>query len=61
MRLNRAQEIFNSLGVIEVLHHDSPIWIEQIKDEVAMIRYLNTEERIQVPVGELREPNNYAQ
>lgn len=57
MRLNRALEIFNSLGVIEVLHHDSPIWIEQIKDEVAEIRYLETEARIQVPLGELREPD----
>ncbi len=57
MRLNRAQEIFHSLGVIEVLHHDSPIWIERIKGEVAEIRYLDTEERIQVPVGELHESN----
>ena len=58
MRLNRAQEIFHSLGVIEVLHQDSPIWIEQIKDEIAEIRYLDTEERVLVPVGELREPTN---
>lgn len=58
MRLKRAQEIFKSLGVIEVLHQDSPIWIEQIKDEVAKIRYLETEEQRPVPVEELREPTN---
>lgn len=58
MRLNRAREIFNSLGIIEVLHQDSPIWIEQIKDEVAEIRYLDTEKRRQVPVAELREPTD---
>jgi len=52
---NRALEIFNSLGVIEVLHQGSPIWIEQINDQKAEIRYLNTEQRAQVSVGELIE------
>jgi small acid-soluble spore protein H (minor) len=52
---NRALEIFNSLGVIEVLHRGSPVWIEQVNNNSAEIQYLSTQQRAHVPVEELIE------
>ncbi|NLU49181.1 MAG: small, acid-soluble spore protein, H family [Syntrophomonadaceae bacterium] len=55
MQTERAREIVDSLGVIEVLHQGSPIWIEQLDGEFAEIRYLETGRRTRVPVHELVE------
>lgn len=51
----RAQEIVESLGVIEVLHKSAPVWIEQLDGQQADVRYLETNRRAQVPVIELVE------
>ncbi|MGI5927001.1 MAG: small, acid-soluble spore protein, H family [Thermacetogeniaceae bacterium] len=51
----KAQQIVESLGVIEVLHNGAPVWIENLEGEEAEVRYLETGEIIQVPVSELVE------
>jgi len=52
----RAREIIHSLGVIEVLHQGSPVWIEGLDDNMAEVKYLDSEKRTMVPVTELAEP-----
>lgn len=45
-----------SLGIIEVLHNGSAVWIESIKDNsTAEVRYLNTDKMAEVPIGSLVE------
>lgn len=51
----KAQQIVESLGVIEVLHNGSPVWIENLDGGEAEVRYLETGEIVQVPVSELVE------
>jgi len=51
----KAQQIVESLGVVEVLHNGTPVWIENLEGENAEVRYLETGEVIQVPVSELVE------
>ena len=55
MNTERAQEIFDSLGVIEVLHHGAPVWIEEVANDLATVKNLDTQERIRVPVADLAE------
>lgn len=51
----RAQEIIDSLGVIEVRYHGSPVWMEQVVEDRVQIQNLNTLKRYQVQVGDLVE------
>jgi len=55
MNINRAVEIFNSLGVIEVCHKGSPIWIEKINDDRIQVQNLDTNQRFEVSVYDLVE------
>jgi H-type small acid-soluble spore protein len=52
---HRAKEIVNSLGVIEVLHRDAPVWIERIDRDRVEVQYLGTGDRAEVSVYELVE------
>ena len=61
MDSERAQEIFDSLGVIEVLHRGAPVWIEAVANDQARIKYLDSQERTRVPVAELVENETGAQ
>lgn len=51
----QAQQIVESLGVVEVLYNGAPVWIENVDGEDAEVRYLETGDIIQVPVNELVE------
>ncbi len=51
----RAQEIIDSLGVIEVLLRGRPVWIEGLDGELARVRFLDDSHNLKVPVGELQE------
>lgn len=51
----RAREIINSLGVIEVLYQERPVWIEDLDGSRAQVRYLDARGSFEVPVGELQE------
>lgn len=51
----KAQQIVESLGVVEVLYNGAPVWIENLDGEDAEVRYLETGDVIQVPVTKLVE------
>ena len=55
MDSRRAKEIFDSLGVIEVLHRGAAVWIENVDDRFADIKYLTNNSKSRVPVSELVE------
>ncbi len=55
MDVKRAHDIFNSLGVIEVLYQGEPIWIEDIYGDQAKIELLHQRKRTEVPVQDLME------
>jgi small acid-soluble spore protein H (minor) len=56
MNSQRAKEIIDSLGVIEVTHKEQPVWIEKIKNEtMAEVSLLATHEHTAVPLDELEE------
>jgi len=56
MELRRLQEIVNSPAAVQVLHNLSPVWIESVDDQSAVVRYLETGKVQKVPVAELSEP-----
>lgn len=57
MNLKRAEEIANSLGVINVTYKTDPVWIENIiKDsQTAMIKDLKTNKVMEVSISDLKE------
>lgn len=58
MDIGRAKQIIESQGVIAVNYHNSPVWIEQLKDnENAEVTTLDTNQRIEVSIDELDEAN----
>lgn len=54
----RARQIVDSLGVIEVLYKGCPVWIENIKENTAEISYIDTKNKAEVQVEELIEPKS---
>lgn len=57
MRLEEAEEIYNSRGVINVTYKNNPVWIEDIQREsqTAHVKDLQTDELKEVPILELKE------
>ncbi|HQA50197.1 MAG TPA: H-type small acid-soluble spore protein [Syntrophomonadaceae bacterium] len=55
MLVDRAREIMESKGVIEVLYQGHPVWIEQIEQDSAHIRLLDNSHRLSVPINMLTE------
>ncbi|KUG02471.1 hypothetical protein ASZ90_020103 [hydrocarbon metagenome] len=55
MDKKRAKEIMDSLGVIEVTHRNSPVWIENLDGDMANIEYLNRSGKARVPLADLYE------
>ena len=55
MNRRRAQEIIESHGVIEVLHQKRPVWIEEVYDSTARIKYLDNEKSKMVRLDDLIE------
>lgn len=54
----RAKQILNSNETIEVLYNDSPVWIENVMDNnVARVRFLDSDKTQELPVYELVENN----
>jgi H-type small acid-soluble spore protein len=56
---SRAQQVIDSLGVIEVRHQGESVWIEEIDGKMAQVKYLNTRKHARVPVTELEEIDSY--
>lgn len=57
MNNERARQIVESLGVIEVLYNGSPVWIENIKENTAEVSYIDTKNKAEVQVDKLIERN----
>ena len=55
MLVDRAREIIESKGVIEVLYQGHPVWIEHIEQDNARIRLLDSENQLDVPINMLDE------
>ncbi|MDF2882230.1 MAG: Small acid-soluble spore protein family [Clostridiaceae bacterium] len=57
MDFNRAEEIIQSLGVINVTYKNNAIWIEDIQrpTNTAHIKDLKTSEIKEVPINQLKE------
>lgn len=57
MLTGRAVEIINSIGVINVIYNNNPVWIEAVERENNKVRVkdLKTNEVIEVEVSELFE------
>lgn len=55
MLVDRAREIFKSKGVIQVLYQGHPVWIEEIDEDSAIIRMMDSEHQLTVPVNMLTE------
>lgn len=54
--IKRAKEIVESHGVIEVVYHGAPVWIENINDgSTIQVSFLDSRERTEVPVEQLEE------
>lgn len=58
MDSERAKQIMESKGVIEVLFRGSPVWIESLGDNnTAEVSYLRTKEKVEAPIYLLTENN----
>ncbi len=55
MDRSRAEEIMDSLGVIEVIHGSSPVWIDGLDGDMASIEYLDRSVKTRVSLAELYE------
>lgn len=55
MLVDRAREIMESKGVIEVFYQGHPVWIEQIEQYTARIRMLDNNQQLNVPINMLAE------
>lgn len=51
----RARQIVDSLGVIEVRYQNRPVWIEDLEDAEARVRFLDGSGRSRVAIAELCE------
>lgn len=56
MRMDRAKEIVESTGVIDVHYQGRPVWIEGLEDGKAVVSFLHDRDRhLVVPVADLVE------
>ena len=55
MDKQRARSIMQSAGIIGVMHNGSPVWLENLKGDMAEVSYINTDRRAEVPLNELVE------
>jgi small acid-soluble spore protein H (minor) len=54
MDIQKAREILDSLGVIEVTYNNIPVWINQIDGDKAQVQNLETHEKFEVLVYHLK-------
>ncbi|OFI05914.1 small, acid-soluble spore protein H [Clostridium acetireducens DSM 10703] len=57
MNIKRANEIFQSLGVIDVEYKGNPVWIENVIEEnnEVVVKNLETKNKFTVNVFDLKE------
>jgi small acid-soluble spore protein H (minor) len=55
MNIKRANEIIDSLGVIEVFYQGFPVWLEKMDANRVQVQDLRTNQRFEVSVYNLSE------
>ena len=55
MNGDRAKQIFDSYGIIEVTYEGAPVWIENVKGDTAEVTNLKSNEKMEVSVDRLKE------
>jgi H-type small acid-soluble spore protein len=55
MDAKRAREIFESYGVIDVLHNNQSVWIESLNGNEAKVTYIESDKTVDVPISQLVE------
>jgi H-type small acid-soluble spore protein len=52
----RAKEIMNSKGVIEVLYQGAQVWIDAVKENnTALVHYISNNKKDEIPIYKLIE------
>lgn len=57
MKSEKAKAIMESHGVISVLYQGTPVWIETLRGDQAQITMIESDRRLEVPVGDLELEN----
>lgn len=55
MKRERAEEILHSPENIYVTYQNVPVWIDEVEEDEARVRDLNSDLAMEVPVAELTE------
>jgi len=55
MTNERAAQIMKTSDIVEILYQGSPVWVEDIENDNAIVTYLETKTSIEVPIVELLE------
>ncbi|NLV16631.1 MAG: small, acid-soluble spore protein, H family [Syntrophomonadaceae bacterium] len=55
MELNRLADLMESSDAMQILHNQSPVWVETLNGSTATIKYLNSNQTARVQVAELVE------
>lgn len=59
MDYSRAREIYKQNNVVDVFYENEPVWIQEIKDNIATIGYVNKNTVQDVYLEDLYERNLY--
>lgn len=57
MNSKRAFEIVNNREICDVYYEKQPVWIQEIKNNVAKVGFMNLNEEKNVNIEDLYEPN----
>jgi len=59
MEYTRIYEILKSKDIQEVYYEDKPVWVQELKDNVATIGFLNSNKTQDVFIEDLYEDDTY--
>jgi len=60
MEYTRIYEILKSKDIQEVYYEDKPVWVQELKDNVATIGFLNSNKTQDVFIEDLYEDDTYS-
>lgn len=61
MNKQRITEILNQKNLSEVYYSERPVWIQEVKDNIAKVGFVGTNEEKDVYIEDLYEENLYNQ
>ena len=59
MNSNRVSEILKNKELHDVYYNDRPVWIQDVKDNIATVGFIDTNEERNVYIEDLYENNLY--